>query len=143
MTREEIFRDIEGTLGVVPTMFKAVPSDTLELEWNLFKRVQLNEETLPAKYRELVGLAAGAALGDPYCVLAHRELAKVCGATEEEIECAIRLAKGVAGWGTYMRGLDLSIEDFRGEIGQVCNFVRTTQVGGVGLEAPAAGVAKH
>lgn len=143
MTREEIFRDIEGTLGMVPTMFRAVPSDTLELEWTLFKQVQLSEETLPAKYRELIGLAAGAALGDQYCVVAHRELARVCGATDEEIEGAIRLAKGVAGWGTYMRGLDLNIDDFRGEISQVCNFVRASNVSGAGLEAPAAGVAKH
>jgi len=127
MTREEVYRDIEATLGTVPTLFKAVPDDTLELEWNLFKKVELRDEVIPDKYRELMGLAAGAVLGSRFCVAAHRELAKACGATDEEIEGAVRIAKGVAGWSTYMTGLDLDMNTFRDEIGQICSYVRSVQ----------------
>jgi AhpD family alkylhydroperoxidase len=144
MTREEVYRDMEGTLGLVPTMFKTLPEEALEFEWRLFKQVQVNEEVIPAKYRELIGLAAGAALGDKYCVVAHRELAKACGATDEEIEGAIRLAKGVAGWGTYMTGLDFSLETLRTEIGQVCDFIRSGELARGGkVAAERAGVPTH
>lgn len=143
MTREEIYREIEGRLGVVPAMFKAVPDTTLELEWGLFKGVQLSDETIPAKYRELIGLAAGAVLGDRYCVVAHRELAKACGASDDEIECAIGLAKGVAGWGSYLNGLDLDIEAFRSEVAQACDFVRSQAGVAVGEGAGRAGMATH
>lgn len=143
MTREELYRDIEGTLGVVPTMFKALPQETLELEWGVFKHVQLKDDLIPAKYRELIGLAAGAASGDRYCVIAHREFAKACGATDEEIEGTLEIAKGVAGWGTYFTGSDMSVETLRSEVGQICDFLRAAQMGGGGESAGRAGVATH
>jgi len=37
MSREQIYQEIEHTMGLVPSMFKAVPDATLELEWQLFK----------------------------------------------------------------------------------------------------------
>ena len=33
--------EIEEMFGLVPSMFKVVPDNTLDLEWQLFKRVQL------------------------------------------------------------------------------------------------------
>ena len=57
MDREEIFRDMEHTLGLVPSFFKTIPDSSLELEWELFKRVELDESPIPNKYRELIGLA--------------------------------------------------------------------------------------
>jgi len=38
MTRSEIYKDIEGMFGLVPTFMKMVPDSTLELEWELFKK---------------------------------------------------------------------------------------------------------
>ncbi len=54
MNRKEIYKDIEETLGLVPSMFKAIPDSSLELEWKLFKQVQLAEGPIPNKYRELI-----------------------------------------------------------------------------------------
>lgn len=131
MTREQVYQDIQGTLGIVPTLFKALPEDTLELEWNLFKQVELRDDPIPAKYRELIGLAAASALGDAYCVVAHRGLAQAFGASTAEIEAAVGLAKGVAGWGTYLHGCDMSMETMRREIDQICDFVRSSQMSNV------------
>lgn len=143
MKRDEVFREIEGTLGVVPSMFKTLPDEMLELEWGLFKQVELSDGPIPAKYRELIGLAAGAALKDQYCVAAHRELARACGASEAEVECTQRLVKGVAGWGAYLSGSDISVETVREEIRQICSFMRSGhsagQSGGVGR----AGMSTH
>ena len=143
MTREEVYRDIEGSLGLVPSMFKALPSGTLEQEWGLFKQVELMEEPIPAKYRELIGLAVGSALGNKFCVAAHRELAQTCGATDAEIEGAVRLAKGVAGWGTYLAGSGISLETMRGEITQICTFIRSGHSASGSQAAERAGVSTH
>lgn len=143
MTREQVFRDIEGTLGLVPSMFKTLPDETLELEWGLFKQVQLSEDLIPAKYRELIGLAAGAVLNDRYCVAAHREFARACGATEEEIEYVQRLAKGVAGWGTYLSGSEISVESVQGEIRQICDFIQSGQMAGRSSGMERAGLSTH
>ncbi|MBI2235734.1 MAG: carboxymuconolactone decarboxylase family protein [Magnetospirillum sp.] len=141
MTRDVVYRDIEGKLGIVPAVFKAMPDDELELEWKLFQRVQLDDQTLPAKYRELIGLAAASAVGDPYCMVAHRELAKLFGAADEELERAVAIAKSVAGFGAYLTGCDISLETMRQEIGQICDFVRTARGS---VEAGAqTGVALH
>lgn len=141
MTREVLYRDIEGKLGIVPTVFKAMPDDELELEWKLFQRVQLDDQTLPAKYRELIGLAAASAVGDLYCMVAHRELAKLFGATDEELERTAAIAKSVAGFGAYLTGCDINLETMRQEIGQICDFVRTARGG---VEAgERIGVALH
>jgi AhpD family alkylhydroperoxidase len=123
-------------------MFKTLPDQTLELEWGLFKQVQMNDDVIPAKYRELIGVAAGAALGDEYCVVAHRELAKAFGASAEELEVALGLAKGVAGWRTYLTGSGIGLETLRSEIGQVCDFIRSSGAIGGERQAPQ-GVSTH
>lgn len=143
MKRDEVFREIEGTLGLVPSMFKTLPDEALELEWGLFKQVQLSDDLIPAKYRELIGLAAGAVLNDRYCVAAHRELARACGATEEEIEYCQRLAKGVAGWGTYLSGSEISVETVSSEIHQICDFIKSGEMAGRAGGVKRPGVSTH
>ena len=60
MSRQEIYKEIEEMFGLVPSMFKVVPDSSLELEWQLFKRVQFEEGPIPNKYRELIGVALSA-----------------------------------------------------------------------------------
>ncbi len=42
--------------------FKVVPDSSLELEWQLMKRVQMEPGPIPNKYRNLIGLAIAAAI---------------------------------------------------------------------------------
>ena len=127
MKKEEVLREIEQTFGVVPSMFKAVPESSIDLEWNLFKRVQLEEGPIPNKYRELIGVAISAISKCRYCAYFHTELARLNGATEEEIEDAIHYAKSSAGWSTYINGLQLDYEEFRKEVDMACEHVRSGQ----------------
>lgn len=124
MTRDEIYNEIKQMFGLVPSMFKAVPDSSLELEWQLFKRVQLEEGAIPNKYRELIGVAISAISKCRYCAYFHTELAKLNGATEAEIEDAIHYAKSSAGWSTYINGLQLNYDDFTAEVDKVCEHVR-------------------
>jgi AhpD family alkylhydroperoxidase len=108
-------------------MFKAIPDASLELEWQLFKRVQLEEGPIPNKYRELIGLAIAGVTKCRYCAFYHTEVAKLFGATEEEIEDALHFAKATAGWSAYVNGLQLDFDEFKDEILQVCEHVRAAQ----------------
>jgi AhpD family alkylhydroperoxidase len=127
MTREEVYREMEATLGLVPSMFKTIPDSTLEMEWELFKRVELEEGPIPSKYRELIGVGIAAATRCRYCVLFHTEAAKLNGATDAEIEDALHFAKSSAGWSLYINGLQLDFEKFRAEMRRIVEHIRSLQ----------------
>lgn len=127
MSREEIYREIEQMFGLVPSMFKAVPDSSLELEWKLFKRVQFDEGPIPNKYRELIGVAISAVSKCRYCALYHTEVARLYGATDAEIEDAVHYAKSSAGWSTYINGIQLDYDQFQEEIRRACEQVRALQ----------------
>jgi AhpD family alkylhydroperoxidase len=127
MSREEIYKEIEQMFGLVPSMFKAVPDSSLELEWKLFKRVQFDEGPIPNKYRELIGVAISAVSKCRYCALYHTEVARLYGATDAEIEDAVHYAKSSAGWSTYINGIQLDYDQFQEEIRRACEHVRAVQ----------------
>ena len=115
--------------GSVPTFFKMVPDSSLELEWQLFKRVQFDEGPIPNKYRELIGVAVSAVTKCHYCAFYHTEVARLYGATDAEIEDAVRYAKSSAGWSTYLNGMQMDLEQFKQEVLQACEHVRATHTG--------------
>jgi AhpD family alkylhydroperoxidase len=125
MTREQVYKEIEEVLGVVPSMFKKVPDSSLELEWQLFKRIQLEEGPISNKYRELIGLAISALTKCRYCSFFHTEMAKLNGATQAEIEDAVHYAKATIGWSAYINGLQLDYDQFKAEILQACEHARS------------------
>jgi AhpD family alkylhydroperoxidase len=127
MTREKVYKEIEEMFGLVPSMFKAFPDDSLELEWKLFKQVQFAEGPIPNKYRELIGVAISAISKCRYCALYHTEVAKLNGATEAEIEDAVHYAKSSAGWSAYINGLQIDFDKFREEVLTACEHVRKSQ----------------
>lgn len=127
MTRQEVYHEIEDMFGLVPIMFRFIPDSTLELEWRLFKRVQFDPGPIPNKYRELIGVAIAAATKCHYCELYHTEVAKLNGATPEEIEDAVHYAKSSAGWSTYINGMQVDYDTFRDEVRQACEHVRVIQ----------------
>ena len=127
MTRKEIFQEIEKTLGLVPSFFKLVPDRSLELEWNLFKTLQMEESPIPNKYRELIGVAISAVTKCKYCSFFHTEIAKLFGATDAEIEDAVHYAKSSAGWSAYLNGLQLDYDQFKKEILQSVEYIKEMQ----------------
>lgn len=142
MDRQQVYQEIEQTFGLVPSMFKPVPDDTLELEWRLFKTVQLSDGVIPQKYRELIGLAIAAVTKCQYCTLYHTEVAKLFGASDAEIEAAMHYAKTCSGWSTYINGLRVDPDTFKDEVLRACEHVRRTQgqtaEGGVTQSQPKA-----
>jgi len=123
MKRQEVYNEIEQMMGLVPTMFKSLPDSSIELEWQLFKKVQVEDSAIPAKYRELIGIAISAATKCRYCSYFHTEMAKLYGATEAEIEDANHFAKATTGWSTYVNGLQIDFNKFKTEIDKACSHI--------------------
>ena len=128
MKRDEVYQEIEQMMGLVPTMFKSLPDSSIEEEWQLFKKVQIEETAIPNKYRELIGVAVAAIMKCRYCSYYHTEIAKLYGATDAEIEDAIHFAKSSAGWSTYINGLQMDFELFKAELDESCEHIRHTQM---------------
>ena len=124
MSRKEVYKEIEGMFGLVPSFFKLVPDSSLRLEWELFKRVQFEEGPIPNKYRELIGVAISAVTKCRYCSVYHTEVAKLNGATDAEIEDAVHYAKSSAGWSTYINGMQINYDKFHKEVLAACDHVR-------------------
>ena len=124
MTKEEVYMEIEQTFGKVPRFFRAIPERSLEMEWSLFKTIQLAESPIPNKYRELIGVGIAAVSKCRYCALFHTETAKLFGATNEEIEDAVHYAKSSAGWSAYLNGLQFDFDEFKDELLESLAYVR-------------------
>src|SRR5215210_2232679 len=125
MSRADVDRDIEETLGLVPKFFREVPDYLIESEWLSFKSLQLSDETaIPNKYKELIGLAVSGATRCKYCAYFHTEAARLFGATEEEINEAALMAKHTMGWSTYLNARQYDYDAFKAEFDQIAAHVR-------------------
>lgn len=127
MTREEVYEEIEEVFGLVPSFFKLIPDNTLEAEWRLLKRVEVEDGAIPAKYRDLIGLAVSAAVKCPYCTFYSMEAAKIDGATGAEIQDALEFTKSTVGWSAYFAGMQMDLTQFKMEILDAMEFIRSSR----------------
>ena len=109
---ENTLKDIEKTLGMVPGFMKALPKEVLVHEWPLFKKSNFEETEIPAKYRELMGLAVAANIKCPYCTLFHKGAAQMNGATEEELAETAFLASYTARWSAIIHAQHYDYDTF-------------------------------
>jgi len=124
MSREEIYAEITEHLGLVPGFFNTIPDDCIDQEWSLFKRFILSDNTaIPPKYRELMGVSIAAAGHCWYCSNFHAGTAKLYGATDEEIQEAIHIAKSAVGWSAYLNGTVYDRDTFLQELQAVGEYI--------------------
>jgi AhpD family alkylhydroperoxidase len=129
--------DIQKTFGFVPGFIKLVPELALPGAWMDIKGLQMNPSTaLPAKMKELVGLAVSAQIPCEYCIYAHTELAKLDGASDAEIGEAVAMGAMTRRWSTFINGIQTDESKFREEIGQLVAHIK--KVGASGAAPPKA-----
>lgn len=116
---EPAYRDIQATLGMVPTFFKLYPPEAIAGAWSEYKSVELAQTSVPNKYKELIGLAVAAQIPCTYCVYAHTTFAKLNGASEREIREAVAIASSTRFWSTYLNGQNLDEGTFEREVSQM------------------------
>src|SRR4030067_1399680 len=120
---EDTLKDIEKSLGIVPGFMKALPQDALIHDWPLFKKYALGESKIPAKYRELMGLAVAANIKCPYCQLFHKSAAQLYGATPEEFAEIAFLSSYTSRWSAMIPAQNYSYETFAKETEQIGQFL--------------------
>src|SRR6266849_1721013 len=126
------YKDIEQTLGSVPTFFKTFPESGIAAAWAEFKSVQLNPKTaLNGKTKELIGLAVAAQIPCHYCIYFHTAAAKLNGATDAEIREAVAMAAITRHWSTVLNGMQVDPDGFKRETDTVLQLA--------GEKAKAAG----
>lgn len=111
--------DVEETLGFVPEWLEALPKEDLINEWPSFKKYTFGETEIPAKYRELMGLAVAANIKCPYCQYFHREAAKLHGATDAELEEVNFLASITARYSAMLHAQHYDQTMFTEEFGRI------------------------
>ncbi len=119
MNYEDTIKDIEKTLGIVPGFMKALPKNVLVQEWPLFKTYNFEKTEIPAKYRELMGLAVAANIKCPYCIIFHKGAAEMNGATKEELAETAFLASYTARGSTLIHAQNYDLETFKKEFAQI------------------------
>ena len=114
------YRDIEQTLGLVPTFFRQFPESGIAGAWAEFKSVQLNPDSaLNGKTKELIGLGVASQIPCHYCVYFHTAAAKANGATDAEIREAVAMAAIVRHWSTVLNGMQADFAGFKQEVDTV------------------------
>jgi AhpD family alkylhydroperoxidase len=109
--------DIKATLGTVPDSFSRYPRAALPGAWQALKALELSGDTaLPAKVKDLIGLAVAAQIPCGYCIYLHTESAKHDGATEAEISEAIAVAGLTRDWSTILNGMQTDMSEFKKEV---------------------------
>lgn len=127
-SRAEVESEVKQTVGIVPSFFAQIPDDLLGLEWELMRHFELGETRIPRKYKHLIGLAVHSETKCRYCILFHTEMARLFGATDEELQEAAHYAKQTVGWSAYLNGTRTDLETFEAELGQMAAFARSQQV---------------
>ncbi len=88
---KDVFGEIKDEFGMVPNFFKSLAAhdpNWLELNWRREKAIMLNESALDRKTKELLAMVVSLVNDCEYCFLAHEAMARMAGATDEEINDA-------------------------------------------------------
>jgi AhpD family alkylhydroperoxidase len=110
---ENTLDDIKKTMGLVPDQFTVIPRDTVPHEWAEMKKFAFAETKIPAKYRELMGLAVASAIHCPYCIHFHTRAARMNGATDDEMAETAFLARFTTGWSAILHASGIDFDKFK------------------------------
>ena len=120
---EDTLSDIQKTFGFVPGFMKGLPQDVLVHDWPLMKKYTLGESKIPAKQRELLGLAVAANIKCPYCQLFHKSVAQMYGATPDEFAEIAFLASYTSRWSSMIHAQHYDYDTFAKETAQIGQYL--------------------
>ncbi len=120
---ESTLEDIKKTMGIVLDQFKKIPPDVVPQEWAEMKKYSFGETKIPAKYKELMGIAIAATIKCPYCLYFHTKAAKMNGATDEEIAETAFLARFTTGWSEMIHAVGIDLEAFKKQVNEIETYL--------------------
>lgn len=138
-TREEVYREVEQKLGMVPDWIQKMPDGMAAGFWHQARDFWLAETKLSPKTKELIGIAVAGATRCRYCALFHTEAARMFGATDEEIAEAAAMASFTMEGSTFINAEQIDFEEFQREVRSIVEFVQGQQAAQQGARAAASG----
>ena len=118
--------EMKAMFGTVPVMFAEMPAHVRVSSWNWFKTTQFDPNAaIPPKYAELMSLAVASQIPCGYCIYAHTTMARMLGATDEEIKEAVMKAGEVRNWSTVLNGNSVDFEKFKTQWDAILAFVKS------------------
>jgi AhpD family alkylhydroperoxidase len=125
---QSALRDIEATLGFVPTFLRAMPPEGLVGAWRLYKNVEVDPAgPLDPKTLSLTSLAVASQIPCKFCVIADTEFAKLGGATDREIREAVAVAAIVRHWSTFLNGAMVDEARFRRDVDLIVSTFKESE----------------
>lgn len=124
MNKQEIYAEATKLLGKVPGFLEMTPDKLKSPRWEEFRTLQLEDTAIPGKFKQLIMLAVSTYAKCHYCIEFHTEVAKLMGATEEEIIETACLTGNTALWSNFLNGTSYSMERFHNEVHDTCEYVR-------------------
>ena len=116
--------EMEEAFGTVPVMLKVYPDHLRASAWEWFKATKSPDAAIPAKYSELISLGVASQIPCTYCVYAHTTMAKMLGATDEEIQGAVASAANTRHWSTVLNGAGVEFETFKEEWDKILAHIK-------------------
>ena len=116
-------KEIEQTYGFFFSMFKVIPKDALPGIWENHKQMQSPDNAIPPKYRELLQLAVASQIPCDYCIYYHVTVAKVYGATDEEIQEAVAQGAQTRHWSMIVQGNQTDLEAWKSEVNAALKYM--------------------
>ncbi|TIQ34410.1 MAG: carboxymuconolactone decarboxylase family protein [Mesorhizobium sp.] len=111
-------KDIQSTMGGVPSFLKQFPKAGLPGAWAEVKAIELSDKTaLSPKVKSLISLAVAAQIPCSYCIWSDTENAKRAGASDEEIQEAVTMAALTRHWSTIFNGMQVDLAQFKKDMG--------------------------
>lgn len=118
--------EIQRTLGFVPAFIGRLPRALLPGWWNQTKALEMNPKTaLSGKTKELLGLAVAAQIPCEYCVYFHTEMARLNGATDQELQEAVGMAAVTRAGSALLQGLQIDRDTFRQDVNRLVKNAQT------------------
>lgn len=125
--KAEMYQEIETAFGQVPTWVREMPDEVAGGFWGVMRDFHLAETKIPKKYKELIGVAVAGATRCKYCALFHTEVARLHGATDEEIAEASAMAGHTMFASTFLNAQQIDFEQFRKETLAIVAHVKKQQ----------------
>ena len=125
-TREEVYTEVKGLFGLVPTWLKEVPESALGGFWAQMRDFCFAETRIPNKYKELIGIAVAGTTRCRYCTLFYTAAARMHGATDEEIAEANMFAALTTQASTFLNAQMADYDTWEKETEQIVAFMRKT-----------------
>jgi AhpD family alkylhydroperoxidase len=116
--------EMEAAFGTAPVMFKVYPEHLRASAWKWFQATQSPDAAIPAKYSELISLGVASQIPCNYCIYAHTTMAKMLGATDEEIQEAVASAANTRHWSTVLNGAGVEFEEFKAEWDEILVHIK-------------------